>query len=70
MSTRRFRTQAEQNAYDLGRADVGQKREPLTLEAIKAMTPEEAAARIDEVNAFMAAPPVAAVAAGGDDDDE
>ena len=68
MSMRRFRTQAEQNAYDLGRADVGQKRKPLTLDTIKAMTPEEGAARLDEINQFMANP--VAATAGGDDNDE
>ena len=66
MSTRRFRTQAEQNAYDLGRADVGKKREPLSVEAIKAMPVEEAAKRLDEINAFMANP----VPVGGGNDDE
>ncbi len=62
---RRFRTRAEENAYALGLADAKPPDGPtLTVDDIKAMSTEEAAERLDEINAVLTAP----VTGGGGDD--
>jgi hypothetical protein len=52
---RKFPTTREQVAYEMGVADAAKKDgEPLTMEKIKAMSQEEVAARLPEVNEVLA----------------
>jgi hypothetical protein len=51
---REFATEAEKRAHNLGRQDAeAEQPEKLTIPKIRAMTTEEVAARLDEVNAVL-----------------